>query len=267
MRADAHRGQVGVRQPSRGVTLDCVEQGAEPSGVVRTDAERATPLAGPEAVEQAGSNGAVVNDVLFVGPSSRARRPAKDPRCADAHVENTVVRGVPDADGSIHLGRSGEHVLHAHKRTRRAATIPPISWRGTENLLRVGTSARLAHGVIAGAAWGAINAGRSDQATKSGRKGNAPRAPVQRAGAGRPGTAGFRTGDRLQAGRANRRGLLSPCFAKKRRLGQRENYDFFSGHRTDVMVEAQHFHAGDFLDHRVHERPRRFNQLNPHLLE
>ena len=33
------------------------------------------------------------------------------------------------------------------------------------------------------------------------------------------------------------------------------------------MVQAQHLDAGDFLDHRLHDRPRRFDQLRPDLFE
>ena len=33
------------------------------------------------------------------------------------------------------------------------------------------------------------------------------------------------------------------------------------------MVQAEHLDAGDLLDHRLHERPRGFEQMGPDLLE
>ena len=33
------------------------------------------------------------------------------------------------------------------------------------------------------------------------------------------------------------------------------------------MVQGQHLDAGDLLDHRFHDRPGRFDQMGPHLLE
>jgi hypothetical protein len=53
----------------------------------------------------------------------------------------------------------------------------------------------------------------------------------------------------------------------ERRLGEREVHDFFAGNGTDIVVQAQHFDAGDILDHFFHERPRRFDEMGPDLLE
>ena len=36
---------------------------------------------------------------------------------------------------------------------------------------------------------------------------------------------------------------------------------------ADVVVQGQHLDAGDLLDHRFHDRPGRFDQMGPHLLE
>jgi len=44
--------------------------------------------------------------------------------------------------------------------------------------------------------------------------------------------------------------LFSFCFAEMGRLGQGEEHDFFARHRADVMVKAEHFGAGNVLDHR-----------------
>ena len=52
-----------------------------------------------------------------------------------------------------------------------------------------------------------------------------------------------------------------------RRLGEREEHDLFAGDGADVVVQAQHLDAGDFLDHRFHHRPRRFDRVRPHLFE
>jgi hypothetical protein len=53
--------------------------------------------------------------------------------------------------------------------------------------------------------------------------------------------------------------LLFLCFAEKRRLGQGEEHHFFARKGADVVVHAQHLDAGDLLDHRLHDRPRRFD--------
>ena len=60
---------------------------------------------------------------------------------------------------------------------------------------------------------------------------------------------------------------LLPCFAKERRLGQREYHDFFAGDRADVVMQAHHLDAGHILDHGFHDRPRRFDEVDSHLLE
>ena len=56
-------------------------------------------------------------------------------------------------------------------------------------------------------------------------------------------------------------------FADLRRVNQGEEHDLFAGHGADVMVQAEHFDAGDLLDHRLHQRPRRFEEMGPDLLE
>src|SRR5208337_2391209 len=56
-------------------------------------------------------------------------------------------------------------------------------------------------------------------------------------------------------------------FADLRGLHQSEEHDLFTGHGADVMVQAEHLDAGNLLDHRLHERPRGFEQMGPHLLE
>ncbi len=50
-------------------------------------------------------------------------------------------------------------------------------------------------------------------------------------------------------------------------LGQGQDNERFAGHRADVVVQAHHLDVGDILDHRLHERLRRFDQLGPYLLE
>jgi len=47
----------------------------------------------------------------------------------------------------------------------------------------------------------------------------------------------------------------------------REENDFLAGDGADVMVQAQYRYAGDLLDHCLHDRTRRFDQMSPHLLE
>ena len=51
------------------------------------------------------------------------------------------------------------------------------------------------------------------------------------------------------------------------RLGQGEDNERLSGHGADVVVQAQDPGAGGLLDHRFHDRPRRFDQMGPDLLE
>ena len=50
-------------------------------------------------------------------------------------------------------------------------------------------------------------------------------------------------------------------------LGQGEEHDLFAGDRADVMVQTYDFGAGDLLDHGLHDRPGRFDQMRPHLFE
>jgi RNA polymerase sigma factor (sigma-70 family) len=56
-------------------------------------------------------------------------------------------------------------------------------------------------------------------------------------------------------------------FAVLRRLGQREEHNLLAGYGADVVVHAQHLHAGNLMDHRFHDRPRRFDQVSPDLFE
>ena len=56
--------------------------------------------------------------------------------------------------------------------------------------------------------------------------------------------------------------LFFPCFAGTGRLGEGEEHDLLAGDGADVMVQAQHLDAGDVLDHRLAQRPRRRDQLN-----
>jgi hypothetical protein len=55
--------------------------------------------------------------------------------------------------------------------------------------------------------------------------------------------------------------------ADQRRLGQGEEHHLFAGDGADIVMQAQHLDAGDFPDHFFHERPRRFDQMRPELLE
>ena len=64
-----------------------------------------------------------------------------------------------------------------------------------------------------------------------------------------------------------RKALISPGFAEKRRLGQGEEHDFFASYGADVVMQAQHLDAGGLLDHRFHDRPRRFDEMGPDLFE
>ena len=56
-------------------------------------------------------------------------------------------------------------------------------------------------------------------------------------------------------------------FAELRRFGQGEEHDLFAGDGADVVVQAHDLDAGDFLDHRLQERPRRFEQMGAYLFE
>jgi hypothetical protein len=61
--------------------------------------------------------------------------------------------------------------------------------------------------------------------------------------------------------------LFRLCLAEKRRLDEGEEDDLFAGYGADIVVQALHPDAGDLLDHRFHDRPRRFHQLDSHLLQ
>ena len=56
-------------------------------------------------------------------------------------------------------------------------------------------------------------------------------------------------------------------FAEERRRGQAEEHDLFAGCGADVVVQTQDLGAGDFLDDRFQDRPRRFDKLEPYLFE
>jgi hypothetical protein len=51
------------------------------------------------------------------------------------------------------------------------------------------------------------------------------------------------------------------------RIGQGEEHDLFTGHRADVVVQADHLNASDLVDHRFQEGSRRFRELSANLLE
>jgi hypothetical protein len=61
--------------------------------------------------------------------------------------------------------------------------------------------------------------------------------------------------------------LPLPYLADGHWPGEGEQYDFLTRGGADVVVQAQDFDAGDVLDHRFQERPRRLEQMGPHLLE
>ena len=65
--------------------------------------------------------------------------------------------------------------------------------------------------------------------------------------------------------------IMEPLFplglTEIRRFGQGEENDLLAGEGADVMVQAPHLDAGDLLDHRFQDRPRRFDQVGPYLLE
>src|SRR6185312_3161444 len=61
-------------------------------------------------------------------------------------------------------------------------------------------------------------------------------------------------------------GLPLPRLADGYRLGEGEHDEFFTGDGADVVVQAQHRHPGDILDHRFQDRPRRFDEMGPNLL-
>jgi len=55
--------------------------------------------------------------------------------------------------------------------------------------------------------------------------------------------------------------------AKRGGLGQRQDNERFAGHGADVVVQAHHLGAGGLLDQRLHNGPRRLQQVGPYLLE
>ena len=57
------------------------------------------------------------------------------------------------------------------------------------------------------------------------------------------------------------------CFAEQRRLDQCEKHHFFAPRGADDMVQAQYPGAGNLLDHRFQDRPRRFHQLHAYLFQ
>lgn len=62
--------------------------------------------------------------------------------------------------------------------------------------------------------------------------------------------------------------LLFPfCITNDGRLKKRENDKFFAGDGADVVVEAAHFDAGDFLNHCFHNRSGGFDELDSDLFE
>ena len=61
--------------------------------------------------------------------------------------------------------------------------------------------------------------------------------------------------------------LFFLCLAEGRSRGQGENNHFLAGYRANVVVQTQHLHPGDLLNHRFHHRPRRLPQMSPHLFE
>ena len=50
-------------------------------------------------------------------------------------------------------------------------------------------------------------------------------------------------------------------------LDQGEEQDLFSGHGAEIVVQAQHLDARNFPNRCCHNRPRRFDQMRPYLLE
>ena len=75
---------------------------------------------------------------------------------------------------------------------------------------------------------------------------------------------------RRLANRATRNGMTALSILRLpaiRRLGQGEENDLFAGHGADVMVHGQHLDTRGLLDHCLHDRPRRFDQMSPKLLE
>ena len=55
--------------------------------------------------------------------------------------------------------------------------------------------------------------------------------------------------------------------SEARRFGQGKHDDSFAGHGTDVVVHAQHLHAGDFVDQRFQHRASQLQQLLAYLFD
>ncbi len=51
-----------------------------------------------------------------------------------------------------------------------------------------------------------------------------------------------------------------------RRFGESKHQDLFARRRADVLVQAHHLRAADFLEHRFEHGPGRFNEVRSHLL-
>src|SRR5579871_1040125 len=65
----------------------------------------------------------------------------------------------------------------------------------------------------------------------------------------------------------NENALFLLRFAERRRLGQGEEQDLFAGAGADVVVQAHHLGAGGLLHQRLHDGPRRLDQMGAYLLE
>jgi hypothetical protein len=62
-------------------------------------------------------------------------------------------------------------------------------------------------------------------------------------------------------------GLLFLYFTEKRRLGQGEDHGLLAGDSADIVVQTHNLNAGSLLDHCFQNRPCRFDQLSPYLLD
>ena len=72
---------------------------------------------------------------------------------------------------------------------------------------------------------------------------------------------------RLRAPPTHRGLLWLLNVAHFRRLDEGEQHDLFAGHGTYVVVQAQCLHASNLFHHCFPERPHRFDQMGPDLLE